>query len=330
MLFEMPKLLETCSNKDLGKILRVASESSRETDIIGWFKAGSTLGMIFTEVSISERLAVADALIARYTRALRQTLRVDQISQIRLSTHIFPEHSDQHGTGGPIDSTLYPELREEADSKRVFRAIKRSLDIGGSLFTLCVSSPLWAAIAIAIKITSPGPILFRQQRIGEGGNRFTFLKFRSMYCSNNHAIHEDYVKQLIAGEARAEPVKGSKQNVYKLTNDPRVTHFGKFLRRSSLDELPQLLNVLRGEMSLVGPRPPVPYEFACYDIWHKRRLLSVKPGITGLWQVGGRSRVKFDEMVRLDLKYAQSWSPWLDIQVLLRTPGAVLLGEGAY
>jgi lipopolysaccharide/colanic/teichoic acid biosynthesis glycosyltransferase len=330
MLLEMPSLLEACSRKDLGKILHVISESSRETDIAGWFKTGSTLGMIFTEVSISERVAVASALIARLTRALRQKLRPDQVNQVRISTHIFPEHSDEHGTGGPMDSTLYPEVREEAESKRVFRAIKRSLDVGGSFFALCVSSPVWIAVAIAIKITSPGPVLFRQQRIGEAGKRFTFLKFRSMYSANNHAIHEEYVKQLIAGKARAEPAGRTKRSVYKLTNDPRVTPLGRFLRRSSLDELPQLLNVLRGEMSLVGPRPPIPYEFACYDIWHKRRLLALKPGITGLWQVGGRSRVKFDEMVRLDLKYAQSWSPWLDIQVLLRTPGAVLLGEGAY
>ena len=330
MLIEMPRFLDGCSSKDIGKLFQVISESTRETDLTGWFNAGSTLGVIFTEVSISDRVSVAATLVTRFTQILRRTLRPDQVDEIRISTHSFPEHSDEHGPAGPMDALLYPELAEDAESKRVSRAIKRSLDIAGSLFALCVSSPIWIGVAVAVKLTSPGPVLFRQERIGEGGQRFTFLKFRSMYSDNNHAIHEEYVKQLIAGEAKAEPARGAKQSVYKLTNDPRVTAVGKFLRRSSLDELPQFLNVIRGQMSLVGPRPPVPYEFASYDIWHKRRLLAMKPGITGLWQVGGRCRVKFDEMVRLDLKYAQSWSPWLDIYVLLRTPGAVVLGDGAY
>jgi lipopolysaccharide/colanic/teichoic acid biosynthesis glycosyltransferase len=150
-----------------------------------------------------------------------------------------------------------------------------------------------------------------------------------MYAKNDPAIHQEYVRQLIAGGPGAEQ-NGRDSKVYKLTNDPRVTAVGKFLRRTSLDELPQLLNVLKGEMSLVGPRPPVPYEFDCYDIWHRRRLQTVKPGITGMWQVAGRSRVSFDEMVRLDLEYARSWSLWLDIKILLRTPRAVFSGEGAY
>ena len=118
--------------------------------------------------------------------------------------------------------------------------------------------------------------------------------------------------------------------VFKITNDPRITPIGRVLRRSSLDELPQFLNVLIGDMSLVGPRPPIPYEVECYDIWHRRRLLAVKPGITGLWQVSGRSKVGFDDMVRLDLKYARSWSIWLDIKILIKTPHAVLSGEGAF
>jgi lipopolysaccharide/colanic/teichoic acid biosynthesis glycosyltransferase len=120
------------------------------------------------------------------------------------------------------------------------------------------------------------------------------------------------------------------QGVYKLTSDKRITRLGKFLRRTSLDELPQFINVLRGDMSLVGPRPPIPYELAAYQTWHRRRLLEVKPGITGLWQVTGRSTVDFDEMVRLDLRYATSWTPWLDLRILIRTPAAVIKGSGAY
>ena len=151
-----------------------------------------------------------------------------------------------------------------------------------------------------------------------------------MYVDNDHSVHREFVTKLIAEDAVAETQSGSRQNVYKLTNDKRVTPIGRFLRRTSLDELPQLINVLKGDMSLVGPRPPIPYELAAYQVWHRRRVLEVKPGITGLWQVTGRSRVKFDEMVRLDLRYATTWTPWLDLMILLRTPVAVIKGSGAY
>ena len=153
-----------------------------------------------------------------------------------------------------------------------------------------------------------------------------------MYVDNDASVHKEYVAQLIAGHAQRNPSNGNTHGagVYKLTNDKRITRIGAVLRRTSLDELPQLLNVLTGEMSLVGPRPAIPYEVAAYQTWHRRRILEVKPGITGLWQVNGRGRVKFDEMVRLDLRYAKNWSPWLDLKILLRTPRAVLIGEGAH
>jgi len=208
--------------------------------------------------------------------------------------------------------------------------VKRSMDIAGSLFALVLLSPVFIAIAVAVKLTSKGPVLFRQQRIGQYGRRFTFLKFRSMYVSNDHTIHQEYVKRLIAGTIGPEEENGRKPEVYKLTNDPRITPFGRFIRQTSLDEVPQFVNVLIGSMSLVGPRPPVPYEFECYDMWHRQRLVAVKPGITGPWQVGGRSKTTFDEMVRMDLKYASSWTPWTDFTIILRTPRAVFSGEGAY
>jgi lipopolysaccharide/colanic/teichoic acid biosynthesis glycosyltransferase len=150
-----------------------------------------------------------------------------------------------------------------------------------------------------------------------------------MYFQNDSKVHRDYVRQLISAKESHGHTDDS-GGVYKIKDDPRVTRIGKFLRRTSLDELPQFFNVLRGEMSLVGPRPPIPYEVMAYDIWHRRRFLEIKPGITGLWQVEGRSRVKFDEMVRMDIKYAKTWSPWLDIKILFRTPMAVLRGDGAY
>jgi lipopolysaccharide/colanic/teichoic acid biosynthesis glycosyltransferase len=154
-----------------------------------------------------------------------------------------------------------------------------------------------------------------------------------MRVSNNDTIHRDFVKSFIAGKpdsATDGHKDGQKAPVYKITNDPRVTSIGRFMRRTSLDELPQFWNVFIGEMSLVGPRPPIPYELEAYDVWHRRRLLEVKPGITGLWQVRGRSSTTFDEMVRLDLQYSRTWSPMLDIKILLDTPRAVLMGDGAY
>jgi lipopolysaccharide/colanic/teichoic acid biosynthesis glycosyltransferase len=204
------------------------------------------------------------------------------------------------------------------------------IDIAGSALALILCSPLFLAIAVAIKLSSKGPLLFKQLRVGQYGQCFTFLKFRSMYVNNDDFVHQKFVTELISKAARGEFSGKDRDGVYKLTDDKRITRVGTFLRRTSLDELPQLLNVLKGEMSLVGPRPAIPYELAAYQTWHRRRVLETKPGITGVWQVTGRSRVKFDEMVRMDLRYAMSWSPWLDLKILLRTPLAVIRGSGAY
>jgi lipopolysaccharide/colanic/teichoic acid biosynthesis glycosyltransferase len=181
-------------------------------------------------------------------------------------------------------------------------------------------------IAAAIKWTSKGPIFFRQERLGCNGKVFTFLKFRSMYNDNDPARHKDYIRKYIGEQQKAAVEPG----IFKLKDDLRITPVGGWLRKTSLDELPQLINVLKGNMSLVGPRPPIPYECDLYDIWHRRRLLSCRPGITGLWQVTGRSRTTFDDMVRLDLKYINEWSLGLDLKILLKTPGAVFSGNGAY
>jgi lipopolysaccharide/colanic/teichoic acid biosynthesis glycosyltransferase len=173
--------------------------------------------------------------------------------------------------------------------------------------------------------------LFRQERVGQYGKKFMFLKFRSMHANNDPDVHKKYVQNLIDGKAPGDAGRDvSAQKVYKITNDKRVTAFGHILRRTSLDELPQFINVLRGEMSLVGPRPPIPYEIEKYKIWHRRRVLEIKPGITGLWQISGRSSTTFDEMVRLDLQYARTWSLWMDMKILLKTPRAVLTAKGAY
>jgi lipopolysaccharide/colanic/teichoic acid biosynthesis glycosyltransferase len=243
---------------------------------------------------------------------------------------VFPDDWEQGSRKRPSNPVLYPDLSKRADEKRVSGALKRTMDVLGSIAALILFAPVFLIIAAAVKATSKGPILFRQQRIGQHGQPFTFLKFRSMRQDNDPAIHKEYVQRLIAGKAERNGSNGNGTGVYKLTKDPRVTSVGSFIRKTSLDELPQFINVLRGEMSLVGPRPPVQYELEAYDFWHRRRVLEAKPGITGLWQVSGRSRVTFDEMVRLDLRYARSWSPWMDLKILFRTPLAVVLGNGAH
>jgi lipopolysaccharide/colanic/teichoic acid biosynthesis glycosyltransferase len=316
------------ATKVLGSILSALSVSTRETDVTGWYKHCSVVGVMFTEIGLEDRALVFGTMITRVSETLKSALSFEQFNQVSLSFHLFPEDWNHEDERRPTDPRLYPDLAKRDESRKVFNAVKRAMDVGGSLFALVVFAPLWLMIALAIKLTSKGPVFFQQRRIGQHGTSFTFLKFRSMRVDNDASTHKEYVRKLIAGKAERHPTNGSGGGVYKLTNDPRITPLGAFLRRTSLDELPQFINVLRGEMSLVGPRPPVPYEVEAYDFWHRRRVLEAKPGITGLWQVSGRSKVKFDDMVRLDLQYAQNWSPWMDLKIILRTPGA-MLGEGA-
>jgi len=207
------------------------------------------------------------------------------------------------------------------------RCLKRALDNFGSLMLLLILSPLLLLIAILVKLKSPGPVFFRQVRVGKRMKPFTMLKFRTMYTDADQAIHQAFVTQFIKSGHQSEP---SRPGVFKLTDDPRITPLGRVLRRTSLDELPQLWNVLRGDMSLVGPRPPLFYEVELYQPWHRRRVMALKPGITGLWQVEGRSLTTFDEMVRLDLRYAETWSLWTDLKILVATPAAVIAGKGAW
>jgi lipopolysaccharide/colanic/teichoic acid biosynthesis glycosyltransferase len=243
---------------------------------------------------------------------------------------VFPDDWEDREPGSPADLTVYPDRSKSLGYKGAARFLKRTMDIAGSLCALAFFAPLLLLIAALIKLTSRGPVLYRQERLGYGGKPFRFLKFRSMYLQAPGAVHEEFIKDFIAGKTGVVKPQNNGTNVYKLTHDPRVTPVGRFLRKTSLDELPQFINVVKGEMSLVGPRPPIRYEVAHYDIWHRDRLLAALPGITGLWQVEGRSKVTFNDMVRLDLKYATSWSLWLDIKILLRTPRAVLTGSGAY
>ncbi|HXY07816.1 MAG TPA: sugar transferase [Terriglobales bacterium] len=314
----------------LRKVAAALSETARETDLTGWYSSDCAVGVMFTELGFADRSATLSTMITRVSNTLRATLIPEEFNQVSISFHVFPEDWDHEADRRPSNPTLYPDLAERDESKKIHRRTKRIMDVMGSLAALMLLSPVFLIIALAVKATSKGPILFRQRRIGQHGKSFTFLKFRSMYVGNDASIHREYVKQLIAGKAEKQSSNGNGAGVYKLTRDPRVTGIGAFLRKTSLDEIPQFFNVLRGEMSLVGPRPPVPYEVESYDFWHRRRVLEAKPGITGLWQIKGRSRVKFDDMVRLDLQYARTWSPWLDVKILLQTPGAMVIGEGAH
>jgi len=333
MLLDLGKLQAGQQNGNglgLQKVLRVLAASVRDTDVTGWHTNHTVLGIIFTELSLESRRSIASAMLSRISGLLYNGLRFDEFNQITISYYVFPEDWDYHVAHRPSDPTLYPDLERPDIKSKLYSLTKRTLDFIGSACGLLLLSPLFLGIAIAIKLSSKGPVFFRQQRVGQFGTPFVFLKFRSMYVNNDSKIHREYVMSLISGRAERQPSNGNGKGVYKLTKDPRITTVGAFLRKTSLDELPQLYNVLRGDMSLVGPRPAIPYEVEAYQVWHRRRVLEAKPGITGLWQVSGRSRVGFDDMVRLDVRYAMERSFWLDLKILLLTPQAVLLGEGAY
>ena len=329
MLLDPGNLLKAAKEPVVANLLSAITQSTRDTDLKGWYKEASVIGVIFTEVGGAEDKSIVHALSTKLTDSLYDALSIQEINEIRLSFHVFPEDWDDNGPDGPVTSTLQMAMAREINRKKASLGAKRLMDILGSVVGLILCLPVLVMIALAIKLTSKGPVLFRQVRLGQYGKKFTFLKFRSMYINNDPTIHEEYVKRFIVGASGTEQTAGQQQKLYKLTADPRITPVGRFLRNTSLDELPQFLNVLKGQMSLVGPRPPVIYEYESYDLWHKQRLSAVRPGITGLWQVDGRSRVKFDEMVRLDIRYARSWSLWLDIKILLQTPRAVVSGIGA-
>lgn len=336
-LVDMGKLVSPVRPDVIRKVASALFANTRDTDIKGWFRYNTMMGVIFTETDVSQR----DMIKRKLGENIAALCGKDTADSIEISSHVFPDGEDEdvlNGETGPRYSweNIESYLLEMNERRRVARFVKRILDLVGGLFCLLLALPFFIAIPILIKLTSKGPVLFRQERIGLHGKPFTFLKFRSMRIGQSDAIHREYVKKLIQGSGGAEAGEdgdgqaGAKKKVYKIKHDPRVTPIGRFLRKSSLDELPQFINVLKGEMSFVGPRPPIAYEVKDYDIWHLRRILDVKPGLTGLWQVKGRSSTSFDEMVRLDLQYARTWSLWMDLKIILKTPLVLLLGRGAY
>jgi lipopolysaccharide/colanic/teichoic acid biosynthesis glycosyltransferase len=284
-------------------------------------KTHSTLGVIITEVNAADS-SIAHRLQQRIRRSLAQRISVDRLDafSVLLSTYPDPQVDSAEGQW-PIES-LIGEVRPPGIRAKAYSALKRMLDLAASVVLLLILSPLWLLIAAAIKVSSRGPAFFKQVRVGEKGIPFEMIKFRTMEANADDRIHQAFVADLINAKT---PATG----FFKIQKDPRVTPIGRLLRKTSCDELPQLWNVFRGEMSLVGPRPPLSYEMKKYKAWHRRRILEAKPGMTGLWQVTGRSRTTFDEMVRLDLQYVRTRSLWTDVKILLATPAAVITGKGA-
>ncbi len=259
-----------------------------------------------------------------------------------------PLHTATVGDGFAFGMPSTPSLGRWP---RASLTLKQGLDFAVAGLILLITAPLFLLVALSIKATSSGPVFFVQQRVGRGGRAFRCYKFRTMRHNSDDGPHREFARNFIRGNGNGHGAHGhghvngnghhaedngnghARQSagttVYKMTRDPRITRVGQMLRRTSLDELPQILNVLRGEMSLVGPRPPVLYELEHYQDWHKRRL-TAKPGITGLWQVSGRSSVPFDEMVQLDLYYIDHRSTLLDLWIMARTLPVMVKGDGAY
>jgi lipopolysaccharide/colanic/teichoic acid biosynthesis glycosyltransferase len=326
MLLDLRRLLQDRQHQR-SKLVKNVTKSlqlcARQTDIIGWYKHNAVIGIIFTE--LSEDAPSTDKILERVHAALEVSLNPQQIDAMTISTYVYPPE-DPGSSEPPDNDKFYPDLKQP----RLASLAKRVLDIVGSFMLLVLLLPVLVCIGVAIKLISKGPILFKQKRIGQFGQQFMFLKFRSMYTDADSRVHQQYVQAFIAQNKNGNGAhEALKQNgLFKLSHDPRITPVGRFIRTTSLDELPQLFNVLAGTMSLVGPRPPIPYEAEYYDIWHRRRVLEAKPGLTGLWQVKGRSRTTFEEMVRLDLQYIDNWSLWTDLKLLIQTPWTVIKCEG--
>jgi lipopolysaccharide/colanic/teichoic acid biosynthesis glycosyltransferase len=307
------------NQSSLPKVVEAMSALQPGADVIGWFERDSVLGLL-RSVDARDAGSAASALADAFRRELARCLPTDQADCCSILCEPYSS-----GVGAMAPVLVQPVSRRRRWARAVGAGAKRLLDIAGSVTALVLFAPVFLGAAAIVKLTSSGPVFFRQKRVGEAGQPFTMFKFRTMQVNCDPGIHKQYVEGFI----QAAPTATQGAAPFKIVNDPRLTPVGSFLRRSSIDELPQLWNVLRGEMSLVGPRPPLPYEVARYKRWHHRRVLEAKPGMTGLWQVKGRSRTTFDDMVRLDLRYAANSSVWTDCKILLATPKAVLSGKGA-
>lgn len=281
---------------------------------------------IIRDLAIQEVIITDDKVPSeKLFEAMMQIGRKQKV-EFRLAPSLFnflPQKTSVEQIGVLPMVRLFREPLSDAE-----KFVKRLFDFLIAATAFITLSPVWMIISLLIKFDSRGAILFKQERVGMDGRVFLCYKFRTMRSDADETVHREAYRKNIEGQADANAGSDEKPVFGKVKNDPRVTRFGKFLRRTSLDELPQLLNVLTGEMSVVGARPPIPYEVEDYAIKHRRRL-DMKPGITGLWQVSGRNRLTFEEMVQIDLYYIENWSLWLDLKIILLTLPAVLRGDGA-
>jgi exopolysaccharide biosynthesis polyprenyl glycosylphosphotransferase len=295
------------------------------------YEGVSVVGTLDQIEGIIKRWRVEVAVLALPLRAHEQVVFAAETCQkLLVRVYVIPDlfalsfpSATLHGFGGiPVIDLGEPGIYGWP------RTLKRIFDTLAASVSLLLLSPMLLIMAVAIRLDSAGPVLYKQQRVGENGRLFDMYKFRSMKIGSDPGPHRERVAHLIEQNTGVDPGASNGQRTLKMVNDPRITRVGRFIRKTSLDEMAQLLNVLRGEMSLVGPRPAIPYEVELYKDWHKRRFEAI-PGITGAWQVKGRNRVSFDEMVRMDLEYIQNQSIWLDIKILLLTPIAIITGRGA-
>jgi exopolysaccharide biosynthesis polyprenyl glycosylphosphotransferase len=338
----LPTIKELESRPDLGyRIVGVVLSDDCETEFAE--SAKNSAYALFAEKNVPIVGGIADlASLIKELSAQEVIITDNQVSQntlfeammrigrkqrveFRVAPNLFdilPQKTEVEQIGVLPVISLFREPLSDAE-----RVIKRLSDLVIATTVLIMVSPLWLLIVLLIRIDSKGAALFRQERVGMDGRVFLCYKFRTMRQNADENLHREIYKQNIKGKIAPDNSNGALYG--KVPNDPRITRVGRFLRRSSLDELPQLLNVLIGDMSVVGARPPIPYEVEEYAAWHRRRL-DMKPGITGLWQVSGRNRLTFDEMVKLDLYYIENWSLLFDLKIILLTLPAILRGDGAH
>jgi lipopolysaccharide/colanic/teichoic acid biosynthesis glycosyltransferase len=307
------------------RIIRRIGVITRETDVRGWFSGGRVIGIIITDFCEMS----ADLIFEKVKQAVEAMLSPSQAGLVSMTKDIFPfnEFGGDENTI-VLNTVLYNNSSVNTVPAMALLTCKRCIDIVGSLFFILLFSPVFLIVPLLIKFSSKGAVFFTQKRVGRYGKTFTCLKFRTMKQSNDDSAHKEFVKKFINNNIDSQC--GDKPAEFKIKDDPRVTKIGKLLRKTSIDEIPQFFNVLFGDMSIVGPRPAIPYEVEEYDTWHRRRSLEVKPGITGIWQVKGRSTTDFNNMVRMDIRYINSWSPILDLGLIFKTPMAMVTAKGAY
>ena len=297
--------------------------SHLELKVIGTF---DELASLIRDLEIQEVIITDNSISSeRLFEAMMQVGRKQRV-EFRFAPTLFdllPQKTSVEQIGVLPMVRLFREPLSDLE-----RFVKRASDILISGIAVVLLTPVWLVISLTIKRGSQGPVMFKQERVGMDGRIFLCYKFRTMEANADDSVHREAYRRNILGDADANAGDEERPVFGKVKDDHRVTTTGRWLRRSSLDELPQLLNVLKGDMSVVGPRPPIPYEVEGYDLWHRKRL-DMKPGITGLWQVSGRNRLTFDEMVRTDLYYIENWSLWLDLKIILLTLPAVWRGDGA-